>query len=104
MPLRHRMEWLVLLPCRQMSPQNGCHLLANPLPGKHELVAPHDSTTVQHFYEPTVVECLQRRYAVGHIYTATGPVLLALNPFDALTDLYNEERMEAYWTLPSKVS
>lgn len=67
-------------------------LIANPKPS-----APHDLVTLDHFHEPTVVECLKRRFTEGHIYTSTGPVLIALNPFQPLEDLYGEDIMRMYW-------
>ena len=67
-------------------------LVANPTPS-----APHDLVTLDHFHEPTVVECLKRRFAEGHIYTNTGPVLIALNPFQPLADLYGDDVMRMYW-------
>jgi myosin-5 len=67
-------------------------LIANPTPS-----APNDLVTLDHFHEPTVVECLRRRFAQGHIYTNTGPVLIALNPFQNMTDLYGEDVMRRYW-------
>ena len=34
-----------------------------------------------HLHEPAVVACLRSRYGADEIYTSTGPILLALNPF-----------------------
>jgi myosin V len=59
--------------------------------------APHDLVTLSHFHEPSVVECLQRRFATNQIYTATGPVLIAINPFSAMPRLYADTTMEQYW-------
>ncbi|GAX11447.1 hypothetical protein FisN_22Lh131 [Fistulifera solaris] len=67
-------------------------LIANPTP-----LAPNDLVTLDHFHEPTVVECLRRRFEQGHIYTNTGPVLIALNPFRNLAELYGEDVMRMYW-------
>ncbi|GKY99570.1 hypothetical protein MPSEU_000911300 [Mayamaea pseudoterrestris] len=59
---------------------------------------PDDLVVLQHFHEPTVVECLQHRYHKGLIYTATGPVLIACNPFQQLPELYGDDVMALYWT------
>mmetsp|Transcript_60054 Transcript_60054/g.147618 ORF Transcript_60054/g.147618 Transcript_60054/m.147618 type:complete len:1680 (+) Transcript_60054:347-5386(+) len=60
-------------------------------------ICPDDLISLSHLHEPAVVECLQRRYDNDKIYTATGPVLLALNPFQNLRGLYSEATMKQYW-------
>ena len=54
-----------------------------------------------------MVYCLRYRYTLDEIYTATGPILLALNPFKDCSNkasgahgkggLYGEEMMRMYW-------
>jgi len=56
---------------------------------------PSDLVQLDHFHEPTVVECLQQRFQQGHVYTRTGPVLIALNPFEYRPKLY--DCMDDYW-------
>jgi len=59
---------------------------------------PDDLIHLTHLHEPAVVYCLRRRYSLDKIYTSTGPILLALNPFkDCRTDMYSERIMQAYW-------
>ena len=58
---------------------------------------PHDLISLTHLHEPAVVECLESRYTKDQIYTATGPVLLAVNPFQAIRGLYGETTMKKYW-------
>eukprot|EP00535_Pseudo-nitzschia_heimii_P004401 CAMPEP_0197189124 /NCGR_PEP_ID=MMETSP1423-20130617/19190_1 /TAXON_ID=476441 /ORGANISM="Pseudo-nitzschia heimii, Strain UNC1101" /LENGTH=1263 /DNA_ID=CAMNT_0042641159 /DNA_START=460 /DNA_END=4251 /DNA_ORIENTATION=+ len=60
-------------------------------------ICPDDLISLSHLHEPAVVECLQHRYERDQIYTATGPVLLALNPFQNISDLYGESAMKRYW-------
>lgn len=60
-------------------------------------VCPHDLISLIHLHEPAVVECLEARYNDDNIYTATGPVLLAVNPFQAIRGLYGESTMKKYW-------
>jgi len=60
-------------------------------------ICPDDLISLSHLHEPAVVECLQHRYEDDQIYTSTGPVLLALNPFQNISDLYGESTMERYW-------
>lgn len=59
--------------------------------------APTDLTALEQLHEPAVVYCLLRRYRDNHIYTYTGKILLALNPFQQLEDLYGETVMSRYW-------
>ena len=58
--------------------------------------APEDLTELEQLHEPAVVFCLHHRYANDVIYTYTGKILLALNPFRPL-ELYGEEVMQRYW-------
>ena len=74
-------------------------VLANDYPLREDgvPVCPHDLISLTHLHEPSVVECLQHRYNEDYIYTSTGPVLLALNPFQTLRGLYGEGSMKKYW-------
>ena len=56
---------------------------------------PDDLTQLEQLHEPAVVYCLQRRYEADDIYTYTGKILLALNPFRSLP-LYTTEIMRRY--------
>ncbi|VEU44575.1 unnamed protein product [Pseudo-nitzschia multistriata] len=58
---------------------------------------PRDLTSLTHLHEPAVVYCLQKRYEQDSIYTYTGKILLALNPFRMLDNVYGEDIMELYW-------
>ena len=58
---------------------------------------PDDLITLTHLHEPSVVFCLKERYNQDLIYTATGPILIALNPFKAVPDLYDDAIMNDYW-------
>jgi len=58
---------------------------------------PSDLTSLEQLHEPAVVFCLQKRYEWEHIYTYTGKILLALNPFQNLKSLYGEDVMQQYW-------
>ena len=43
-----------------------------------------DLTTLGHLHEPAILQVLQLRYAQDVIYTFTGRILLAVNPFQRL--------------------
>ena len=58
---------------------------------------PDDLVTLTHLHEPAVVHCLRKRYARDAIYTNTGPILLALNPFKSCRNLYSDGVMRQYW-------
>ena len=49
-----------------------------------------------HLHEPAILHCLQNRYEDGNIYTYTGPILIALNPFKYLP-LYSSHILESYY-------
>jgi myosin-5 len=57
---------------------------------------PDDLTTLTHLHEPAVVFCLKRRYEQDAIYTYTGKILLALNPFRDCKKLYGDHVMKQY--------
>lgn len=59
---------------------------------------PGDLVELAHLHEPATVYSLRARYEQDLIYTYTGAVLLALNPFKKLDHLYTREIMELYWT------
>jgi len=58
---------------------------------------PSDLTNLTHLHEPAVVYCLRNRYVMDEIYTSTGPILLALNPFKDVRGTYGEDLMRKYW-------
>ncbi|KAG1334298.1 putative protein OPAQUE1 [Cocos nucifera] len=55
-----------------------------------------DMTKLTYLNEPGVLYNLARRYALNEIYTYTGSILIAVNPFTKLPHLYNEHMMEQY--------
>jgi hypothetical protein len=65
---------------------------------------PDDLITLTHLHEPSVVYCLQRRYEQDLIYTSTGPILIALNPFKGLPDLYDDRMMGDHWLVGEKLA
>lgn len=57
---------------------------------------PSDLITLTHLHEPAVVDSLLLRYQQDKIYTATGPVLLALNPFQTVRGMYGDAVQRKY--------
>ena len=57
--------------------------------------ADNDLITLPHLHEPAILHALSDRFFRGKIYTWTGPVLIAVNPFQRLP-LYTNEILEAY--------
>ncbi|KAF9615027.1 hypothetical protein IFM89_021598 [Coptis chinensis] len=55
-----------------------------------------DMTKLPYLNEPEVLFNLARRYALNDIYTYTGSILIAVNPFTKLPHLYNAHMMEQY--------
>mmetsp|Transcript_42425 Transcript_42425/g.102663 ORF Transcript_42425/g.102663 Transcript_42425/m.102663 type:complete len:1772 (+) Transcript_42425:209-5524(+) len=64
---------------------------------KQDPEAPTDLCSLTHLHEPSVVYCLQHRYHNDSIYTYTGKILLALNPFRVLDGIYGDQVMKQYW-------
>ena len=54
-----------------------------------------DLTSLSYLHEPSILNCLQFRFANNIIYTNTGPILIAINPFQKL-DIYDEKSVQKY--------
>ncbi|EFJ10011.1 hypothetical protein SELMODRAFT_184226 [Selaginella moellendorffii] len=59
-----------------------------------------DMTKLSYLHEPGVLYNLCSRYALDEIYTYTGSILIAVNPFARLPHLYNAHMMEQYRGAP----
>ncbi|XP_042045753.1 myosin-6-like [Salvia splendens] len=55
-----------------------------------------DMTKLAYLHEPGVLYNLKCRYNMNEIYTYTGNILIAVNPFQRLPHLYNDNMMEKY--------
>ncbi|XBJ16679.1 hypothetical protein VPH35_008259 [Triticum aestivum] len=55
-----------------------------------------DMTRLAYLHEPGVLRNLKSRYGMNEIYTYTGNILIAVNPFQRLPHLYNDHMMEMY--------
>ena len=50
-----------------------------------------------HLHEPAILYCLEQRYGRSDIYTYTGPILIAVNPFKRVPALYTTQVLESYY-------
>jgi len=57
-----------------------------------------DLTQLDHLHEPAVLSSLQNRFDVDKIYTFTGPILIALNPFKVIPNLYDDDVLKTFIT------
>ncbi|XP_031262812.1 myosin-6-like [Pistacia vera] len=55
-----------------------------------------DMTKLAYLHEPGVLYNLKCRYDINEIYTYTGNILIAVNPFQRLPHLYDNHMMEQY--------
>ncbi|XP_017226579.1 myosin-12 isoform X2 [Daucus carota subsp. sativus] len=55
-----------------------------------------DMTKLAYLHEPGVLENLASRFAINEIYTYTGNILIAVNPFRRLPHLYDTHMMQQY--------
>ncbi|KAK7819265.1 myosin-8 [Quercus suber] len=55
-----------------------------------------DMTRLAYLHEPGVLQNLRCRYDINEIYTYTGNILIAVNPFRRLPHLYDNHMMEQY--------
>ncbi|CAH0475885.1 unnamed protein product [Peronospora belbahrii] len=57
-----------------------------------------DLTKLVHLHEPAILQVLRRRFFHGDIYTSTGQILVAMNPFRRLS-LYSDDIKDQYYHL-----
>uniref|UniRef100_H3GBV2 Myosin motor domain-containing protein n=1 Tax=Phytophthora ramorum TaxID=164328 RepID=H3GBV2_PHYRM len=57
-----------------------------------------DLTKLVHLHEPAILQVLRRRFFHGEIYTSTGQILVAMNPFRRLS-LYSDDIKDRYYNL-----
>ncbi|KAJ3695455.1 hypothetical protein LUZ60_000832 [Juncus effusus] len=55
-----------------------------------------DMTKLSYLHEPGVLQNLATRYELNEIYTYTGNILIAVNPFQKLPNIYSSKMMEQY--------
>lgn len=55
-----------------------------------------NSINLPHLHEPALLHCLKERYEDGDIYTYTGPILIAVNPFKRM-NIYGLEQLSSYY-------
>ncbi|XP_028790296.1 myosin-11-like [Neltuma alba] len=59
-----------------------------------------DMTKLSYLHEPGVLQNLKSRYELNEIYTYTGNILIAINPFQRLPHLYDPHMMQQYKGAP----
>ncbi|KAJ7973513.1 Myosin [Quillaja saponaria] len=59
-----------------------------------------DMTKLSYLHEPGVLQNLKTRYELNEIYTYTGNILIAINPFQRLPHIYDAQMMDQYKGAP----
>ncbi|KAG8487089.1 hypothetical protein CXB51_020641 [Gossypium anomalum] len=59
-----------------------------------------DMTKLSYLHEPGVLQNLKTRYELNEIYTYTGNILIAINPFQRLPHIYDSHMMQQYKGAP----
>ncbi|KAK2988516.1 hypothetical protein RJ640_026744, partial [Escallonia rubra] len=59
-----------------------------------------DMTKLSYLHEPGVLQNLKTRYELNEIYTYTGNILIAINPFQRLPHIYDAHMMQQYKGAP----
>ncbi|MEW5300071.1 MAG: hypothetical protein WDW36_003028 [Sanguina aurantia] len=67
-----------------------------PLQNVADLRGVEDMTRLSYLHEPGVLWNVKQRYMLDDIYTYTGTILIAVNPFASLPHLYGKHMMEQY--------
>jgi hypothetical protein len=65
-------------------------------PGLAFLLVLQDMTRLSYLHEPGVLWNIKSRYTYDDIYTYTGSILIAVNPFAPLPHLYGPHMMDQY--------
>ncbi|KAF2868406.1 P-loop containing nucleoside triphosphate hydrolase protein [Massariosphaeria phaeospora] len=76
--------------------QDGNDVNLPPLMNPAMLEASDDLTNLSHLNEPAVLQAIKLRYAQKEIYTYSGIVLIATNPFARVDSLYVPGMVQAY--------
>ncbi|KAI8633119.1 P-loop containing nucleoside triphosphate hydrolase protein [Xylariaceae sp. FL1651] len=76
--------------------QNGTDPSLPPLMNPAMLEASDDLTNLSHLNEPAVLQAIRLRYAQKEIYTYSGIVLIATNPFARVDSLYVPGMVQVY--------
>eukprot|EP00397_Hematodinium_sp_SG-2012_P000332 GEMP01000332.1.p1 GENE.GEMP01000332.1~~GEMP01000332.1.p1 ORF type:complete len:1868 (+),score=475.57 GEMP01000332.1:93-5696(+) len=64
--------------------------------GDEGVISLDDLTQLPHLHEPSILHALNLRYDLDTIYTSTGPILIAVNPFKQIAGLYDEKKLNGY--------
>jgi len=64
--------------------------------GEEGVMVIDDLTQLPHLHEPAILHAIKLRYEMDRIYTNTGPILIAVNPFKNITGLYSEDVLNEY--------
>ncbi|KAI9908723.1 hypothetical protein PsorP6_016127 [Peronosclerospora sorghi] len=66
------------------------------MPGQSQLLDVDDLTQLIELDETTILSALDTRFAKQKIYTNTGAILLAVNPFQKIPTVYSKETLDQY--------
>ncbi|TDH73611.1 hypothetical protein CCR75_004736 [Bremia lactucae] len=72
--------------------------MVNELATAETLAEVENLETLTHLHEPAFVDYLAQRYSVDQVYCRSGAVLIAVNPFKDIADLYNLRKFEEHIT------
>ncbi len=78
-------------------------VMANIFSDEEESLPPEDLITLTHLHEPALVYSLRKRFEARRVYTATGAILIAVNPFEEMEELYDEINMKRYFAQGSNM-
>ncbi|RMZ86153.1 hypothetical protein DV737_g200, partial [Chaetothyriales sp. CBS 132003] len=67
-----------------------------PLMNPYQFEAAEDLTSLSHLNEPAILQAIKLRYAQKEIYTYSGIVLIATNPFARVDSLYVPQMVQIY--------
>ncbi|KAJ0403183.1 hypothetical protein P43SY_005177 [Pythium insidiosum] len=79
---------------RRMRPIPVAHVLPRNQSEAYHMV--EDLTKLVHLHEPAILQVLRKRFFHGRIYTSTGSILVAVNPFRRL-DMYADSVKARYY-------
>ncbi|KAF7456834.1 myosin F [Cryptosporidium felis] len=74
----------------------GLHIRAAEQLSDYGVVTPDDLCELTHLHQPSILHAINSRFDLDKIYTFTGPILIAVNPYRRLDGFYSTEMIEKF--------
>ncbi|KAK6588976.1 myosin myosin [Cryptosporidium xiaoi] len=76
--------------------EKSLHLRAVEQLSDYGVVTPDDLCELTHLHQPSILHAINSRFDLDKIYTFTGPILIAVNPYRHIKGYYDAEMVEKF--------